>query len=1105
MSSEAGSPNRYRISLFGGPLLQVRGSPRGISPLQGAILGTVYGGPLPQITREEVISLLWPDETPSVARRRLNQLLYSFKKKTGNPPPFVLEGEEIHCLDCSAAWDVQDFMESLESGHLSKCVDYLALGFLRRVDGHVTREFSDWIRNRESHFRSLLKKRGQVLLATGEESGHWSVARDAAEALLSLDPNDERSLLALLKARGSIGGIRDAESSMEDFAKSWLARKGRVWEPSEETLAFLERLRSRRSFRQSRTLPDPGSGVRQPPLVGREKELKLLRRALYTPPHQALRGLLVSGEGGIGKTRLINDALSGIDLEGQRVFWANLSELERLIPLNPFIEAFREDRAGDTLQTLDEPWKTVLFGVMPHHFRGTGPIPHAPEIQPGSVPRRLFEAVDQFLTKLVELEPTILIIEDIQWADETTLAVLEFLLRRWDRGRLQIVLSVRSEEVNRKSALRNFLEAFRIHSDHTDVHLEDLEHLPSQQLIQSLSDRPLHQEEVTYLQSLAGGNPFFLIELTLEYLAGRVDKPVLPASSFSIPLSIKQVLRRRLSQLSQESERILNAVAVHTHSISVQDLSRITGIPPEASIDGLDQLHQFRLIRSEGTRIAPGHELIRQTVYQELNPSERAWLHEKVARLLQEGKESPPPDELAVHFDKAGVAEEALFYATEAADRAEESGAIAEALQFLKIAREHTTEPREVADLLGRMGHLHYLHQNMEEAAPLLETAAKRKRAQNELSAALRWELEWADALAKTEFLPLRECLEEISRIKKEALQEKEYTTLVMALDKELHLYDHPDYMEKARSTIEEASQYTFLDNLEVRCRAEAIVALNLYFGDPQVGLSAARRAVKIAMETESHDLQLLALNRLMVVLLYQGMLRTPEGDLVFEAIAGRFGSTGDLMLKFFAKLNRAVWHLEIGELQKAQRWFLDAEKVVWGTKAKEASLRLLINRGELHFHLGEPLRAQSDFTQASESLTPSARKQFEPIIQCGLGLCALHAGNLTAARTIEANLPEIPKNWTFDPSIIAAFKAEMFRMRGDSRAGDQFLAITAESVRDRFVTAWLKLMLRRARQQSRTSLVRARELAQEGYEVAEELHLAVRAREFRQIIESSS
>jgi len=1095
--TSTGTEKEFRLHLFGGPTLKARDAPLGLSPLEASVLGIVYGGEIGFVTREEVIALLWPEELPAKARRRLNQLLYSFKKKTGTPQPFEVEGEEIHRDVKRTRSDVHDFTQALEWGDLSQAANLLSLGFLKRVDGQVTRALSDWIASREAHLRTDLRRRAQRLLARSEQDGHWTKAREAAETLLALNPDDERVLRAVMKTAGSHGSVLDAESALNEFKAAIEKKTERPWTPSEETSLLLERLRSNNPAPEGSIPGLTASETHEPELVGREEEHRLLRRTLYSPPHEALRGILITGEAGIGKTRLIKEALRGIGLEGQRVFWAGLSEFEQLIPLNPIIEAFRDPSVGELVQAVEDPWKTVLYGVMPHHYPGRGPIPHAPEVQPGSVSWRLFEAILRMLTAVCETEPAILVIEDLHWADDTTLAALEFLFRRWDRGRFQIVISVRWEDVSRNSPAERFLEKLRAHRDFVTLDLEQLNGGKSQELIEAVAKRRFDDDETAFLRALAGGNPFFLIELTLEYLAGRIDEFNSPTDSLQIPVSIKQVLRQRLTHLSPLPERILNAVSVHTRPMGIEDLSRVLGTPEEEIIAGLDQLHHFRLIRSRRAQVTPSHGLIRQTVYQRMNESGKAWLHERIARALQMEDHQPPPDELAVHFHAAGASEEALRYALDAAGRAEESGATPEALRFLTIAREHTSAPEKVSQVLGRMGHLNYLHQNMREAAPLLENAAKRLRAQQDYGLALGYEVERVEALSKSGLLPIHECLDELSRIKEETAALEEWEVLTRALDAEAHIFDQLGSINRARATIREAEQLTGVSSPKARCRAQAIIALNLYFGDPEDGLAAAKKAVKTAMETDCQDLQLHALNRLMVVLLYQARLHTPEGEGVLAAIEARFGSSGDLLLKFFVKLNLALWHLEIGEYSKARVLFPAAEKVIRGTEARGAMLTLLVNRAELYFALGETTKSRRDYLEAANLLTPASPIHFETVISAGLGRCALHEGDLSTAKHLASKLPDLPDYWVFDPSVVAAFNADMLRMRGDHRRAIDELARVAEGVRNRFVTAWFKLTHQQATLLRRLDPEKGRHVAQLGAEAATELGLRVRKEEF--------
>jgi predicted ATPase len=738
---------------------------------------------------------------------------------------------------------------------------------------------------------------------------------------------------------------------------------------------------------------------------------------------------------------------------------------------------------------------------MPAHFLGEGPIPEAPQIQPGSVPRRLYEAFHQLLLALTAQSPTVLVLEDLQWADETTLSVLDFLIRRWDHGSLQFLLSVRSEEVRSQSFLDRFLEGVRLHGEFLEVSLEDLDATESEALIRQLSPDPLETTDVSHLRSLAGGNPFFLIELTLEFLAGRLDPGVKPQEILAIPLSIRQVLRRRLSQLSEEAERALDTLAVFGKPLDIPGVARIGRLPGSKCLAGLDQLDQFRLVARRGSLVRIPHELIRQTVYQDLGESQRLWLHERVGRFLVRSKENPPPDELAVHFHRADAKAEAKHYSTEAADRAEASGAVAEALRFLRIAREYSEETEEVTDLIGRMGHLNYLHQSLEEAAPLLELAAQRFRREGRREKALEVQVEQIDSLAQSAALPPSECLEELSRLKKEATDLACWDTYTGALDVEVHLFDNCADLASVRRALGEAAEVADRGGSKARCQARAILALNVYFGSPSLGLVAAREAVRISLETEDTDLQLHALNRLIVVLLYQGRLHLQEGLNAFAMAEPRLQRSGDLILRFFIRLNRAVWHLEVGELAAARNAFASVEPVIRGREARNAHARLLLNQGELALAELDFDSAQDLFRRAESFLGPASPESFRWIIDAGQGLTDLHFGRLGEARKREAELSPFPKHWTFDPSVVAAFKANMLRMRGAVEEAEHLLGEIAEDVEDRFVTAWIKLTLERARLLSRRTPGKAREIAEKAIRLTSHLSLRERSEQLRRVV----
>ncbi len=1090
----------FYVQLFGGPRIFSDGEESSISPSHAAILALLFGNDELGMDRGLALSLLWPGIEKETSGPRLSQLLYSLKKRVGSSDLIRSSGGEIRPSPSIVSCDLEEFRKALRSRQFQAVSDLLARGFCPKVDDFHGRTLIDWIESREGEFRREVRKNAEREWQACVQEEDWEGACGPIEALFSLAPENEALLRRLMETKAKAGRRLEAREAFEDFSTNHV---GGTWTPQMETEELFAAVSSPPTWARESGVLEVREGPPEPPLLGRNEERTRLRRQMRTPPKEELRGILISGEAGIGKTRLIRESLHGVVVDRQRIFSAEAAELEQLIPLNPLIDAFRSNAVGEVLRELEEPWRTVLFGVMPGHYPGTGPIPEAPHIQPGSVPRRLFEAFYQLLLSIVSDGPVILVLEDIHWADDTTLAVLDFLVRRWDHGDLQLLVSVRTEEMRKNKALGRFLENFRVHKDFQDVPLADLDEEASESLIKHMAQTPMDDVHVSQLRSLSGGNPYFLIELTLEFLADRLGTMATPQDIVPIPVSIRQVLERRLAQLSPAADLVLGSLAVFSRALQVKALARIAQLSSRDCLSGLDQLEDFRLITIGGGEASVSHELVRQTVYQGLKESRKAWLHQRIAEHILRTRKPVPPDDLALHFHRAGVSSEAQRYGKEAADRAEASGAVPEALRFLRITREHSTDPAVVADLIGRMGHLNYKHQKLEEAAPLLELAAQRFRRQGNQARALRAEVERIDCLAQRGVLPEAECLDEIRRLKEEARESEEWGTFTKALDVEVHRWDHKGNHEAVEQVLREAQECANLGGEEARCRARAILALKVYYGFPREGLAAAREAVSIALTTDDTDLQLHALNRLIVVLLYQGMLHTEEGVRAFDLAGGRLARSGDLILKFFIRLNRAVWHLEVGEFDQAKTAFLDVAPVIKGTDAREAHAIFHLNEGELHLALFDLPAAKESFTKALSFLRPSSPQAFRTIIHAGLGLCALKAGDLTEARLREGELPPLGDYWTFDPSVVVSFKAGMLRRRGDHNEADRLLRDVSRDVRGRLVTAWIKLSTDRAKALMRTDPDEARRILDEVLHLTKRLGLEERSRIVERLLEA--
>lgn len=1100
----------FLLQFFGGPTLSRHGEPVSLSPMQGALLALLHASDGTVLSREEVIGRLWPREDPFRARRRLSQLIYSLHTRTAQRHLLRAEGGRIKGLPGVLRTDLQEFFRAIASDRFDEAWRMLAKGFLPLLEPLGSKAFCDWREGKAAELRSLLRKRSESHYHRRAKEGDWSGAAEAAEVLLALQPDDQRPLRDLLTALWRAGQEARAQEVLREFVESREEEEGRSWSPEPATLELISRMQSPPRLREPTPAFVSFRVEEEPPLVGRDHERTLIRKTLRTPPSKDLRTVLLLGEAGVGKTRMVWEGIEGLAREGQRVLTARAVELERIIPLNPLIEAFAPPWVGAVLRELEEPWRTVLYGVMPHHYPGKGPIPTPPEIQPGSVPRRLFEAVYQLLLALSAQSPLVLVVDDVQWADETTLAILQFLVRRWESGSFQLILSLRTEEIQSDKALSALLETLRSEGELLEVELGDLDERNSEELIVAVAARSagaaeegaLRTEEVTQIRSLGAGNPLFLIELTTDFLAGRVSGARDHSPSPSIPRSLRQLVERRLARLGRQAHRVLGALAVTGRPLPIQDLQHIAALNPPDLLSAALELAELNLTASKGQDLYIRHELIRQTVYRDIDPATRSWLHRRVAEHLAETRSPPPVDELALHYSLAGLSDLARRYALEAAPRAESAGAIPEALGFLAIAREHSPDPAERDHLTGRMGHLNYLHQNLLEAANLLEVGVRWAKQVGDAEQALFWEAERVDCLGVLGKLPLPLVISNLAAVKAEAKTRRAWEAYAAALDIEIHHYDRHGDVDGARSVLRQAHRIARLANPAAACRANAILALNLHFHSPESAVPAARRAVELARLADRSDLELLALNRLIVVLLLQGLLGTDEGKLALEKADERAKKSGDLRLKFLVRQNRGVWFLEIGEYETALSIFQNTQELLRGTQAEEAKALLSLNMAEALLGLREFRSAQEYFTYAASRLGAVPSLPLQMIIRAGLGLCALERGAIDEARKRQQEIALMPEWWFFDPSLIVAFQARMLTLRGKRQEADNLLEAVASQVQDRFVTSWIKIVIERGRLLRRARDERRKTVLAPALEKTRFLALARRIDEIEFLIE---
>jgi predicted Ser/Thr protein kinase/tetratricopeptide (TPR) repeat protein len=458
--------------------------------------------------------------------------------------------------------------------------------------------------------------------------------------------------------------------------------------------------------------------------VGRDRELEQLAEVWrhVTSGHRQL--VMISGEAGIGKTRLALTFGRRAADDGATVL-VGRSDEEALVPYQPFVEALswyvRVCPEADLRSAVaTSSGGEELAQLVPDVMRRCPDMPASTVIGAESQRYRLFEAVATLLAAASRARPLLLVLDDLHWADKPTLLLLRHIVRASDPAALCIAGTYRDSELARTHPLAEMLADLRREPiGVTRLALRGLDEPQVQGLVRSVTGYDAPETLGRAVFDSTGGNPFFVGEM-LRHLheTGGLVRQDATATAFGLPAGVKEVIGRRLSRTSEDCNRALTLAAVIGRDFDAAVLEALGDLPGDRLLDALDEAARAHLI----TELVGGrgrfsflHALIRETLYDELGSSRRIRLHRRVAEAIEhltQGRTNPPLADLAHHFAQsasAGVAAKAVDYATRAGDRAADGLAFEEAarlyelgLQSLEFEEDEVSANVRRVDLHGR-------------------------------------------------------------------------------------------------------------------------------------------------------------------------------------------------------------------------------------------------------------------------------------------------------------------------------------------------------------------------------------------------------------------
>lgn len=1080
-----GPTDGLQVRLFGGVRLLAAGKPIPLTPNQRALVALVYGHGREGLGRLDVARYLWGPDAAQQGRQRLRQLLFELRARVGRP---ILEATAQWILpSATVTSELGAFENALRSDALREAAHLIAQGFI--AGGALpTENLEEWRDGRAARLRREVRSRAMARWAGATESDNWELARDAAEALLVLDPESREALERVILARGHSGDLEGAERAVADY-------RVRLPEDGELDPRLMRAVGAARSIRGiESSLPLDRPRVR---FVGRQRVLTNARATLKATEAGGFNVLLVSGESGIGKTRLLTEIYREAAIQGFRCLRAHPAELERSIPLNCLLDALRDVDLEPHLAALGRPWSSVIASLLPPSaLRESAEEP--PPIQPSSLSRRLLDSFALLFERLARERPTALFLDDLQWADATTIATLQFLQRRWTDGSFGVFATLRPDLIRVTDPVAQYLTAGGLHSD--SIELPALTTEEARELVDAITNGAIAEQATQRLCAIAGNHPLYLSELTREFLGGRLRLPERPSDELLIPSSLGRMLDARLEAMDDGALKVAGVLAVAARPMRTDVLAELVGLSLEAIVNAVDVLIEARFVELDRREVRIAHELFRSAVYRHLSEPRRAIHHRAVAqRLLCEAGDEFA-GEAAVHFFRAGEDELAARYGWIAARRASEAGALPEAIQLYEVVAACERDAVKQADATSELATVLYLSRDITRANPLLSLAAERLRTTGRPSQARRLEIMRIEGLAEVAEAPVTELLEALSEIKREARETDDWESLALALDSELHLLHRAGDVDGIHRLLEEMRAVSTVRSLEARLLARAGLALGVFFDDPDEALRAAEEAVSLSEEGRAYRLR--ALNRLLVVLQARGVLTLPEAS-GYIAEARRLAErSGDLLARFSIESNIAVAYLDAGDHERAHSLMDRAWQISGAGDMDMNRFIQCFNEAELALSMKDFGEAATAFTHAANYLGPTTPTYMSDAVNAGLGYCALETGDLAEARRRADMLHEEPSCWYFDPTTIVCFRARLLETRGRRDEGIQLLARTVAHLSGRLPLAWLKVALLQVRLMAKQAPRDALKIANEMASRARELHLGRRAREFEAIAE---
>jgi len=640
--------------------------------------------------RQQMAFLFWPDSTDAQARTNLRHLLHQLHRVLPDA------GQFLHADAQTVQWrggapftlDVADFEDAIATATQASSSDAALRALEQAVSLYqgelMPGRYDEWIQPDRERLHHLELDALERLIALLERRQDYRAAIGYAQCLLRLDPLHEAAYRRLMQVY-ALDGDRAAALRVYHACATTLRRELGV-EPSPVTVQSYERLLNL----EAQPLPAaPLTNASQ--LVGRRPAWETLQRAWSKASVGRPALVLVSGEAGIGKSRLAEELVDWAARQGIATARSRCYAAEGRLAYAPISDWLRAETFRATVRSLDAARLTEVARLLPELPAERPDLsPPGPMTEPWQR-QRLFEALAH--VSLAGGRPLLLLLDDLQWCDPDTLAWLHYLLRLDPRAPLLVLATLRTEEAEVNQPLMALRAQLGYGELLTELALGPLDEEETAVLAAQIAGQALDAALAARLYAETEGNPLFVVETvragldTAEHRHEHRDELERQRSPTAPPPKVQLVIAARLACLSPAARELAGGAATIGRAFRLDVLERASEANEETFVRALDELWQRRIVREQSAGTYDfSHDRIRDAAYAGLSPARRRLLHRRIAQALEAVHANdldPVSGQLAAHFERAGLVQQAIPYHLKAAQVAHRLSALAETIAHL--------------------------------------------------------------------------------------------------------------------------------------------------------------------------------------------------------------------------------------------------------------------------------------------------------------------------------------------------------------------------------------------------------------------------------------